>query len=136
MTKIPSNLITEFATLTDRMEQAIRDDERGKVLREINERQQAAAQRFLAAIFADRNGEKTVGQRGKDRRGFRPNSSLGRVYRCLAIRKHGINKKTLVRETGMSDKAVEVAIYKLRKQGYKIDCTRIGYQRPKYRLAS
>jgi len=79
MNKIPSKLLTEFATLTDRMEQAIRDDERGKVLREINERQQAAAQRFLAAIFADRNGEKSVGQRGKDRRGFRPNSSLGRV---------------------------------------------------------
>jgi len=58
MTKIPTNLITEFATLTDRMEQAIRDDERGQVLREINERQQAAAQRFLAAIFADRNGER------------------------------------------------------------------------------
>jgi hypothetical protein len=136
MAKLPTNLITEFATLTDRMEQAIRDDERGKVLREINERQQAAAQRFLAAIFEDRNGEKTVGQRGKDRRGFRPNSSLGRVYRCLACRNHGINKKTLVRETGMTDKAVEVAIYKLRKQGYKIECNRIGYQRPKYRLAS
>ena len=136
MTKLPTNLINDFATLTDRMERAIREDERATVLREINERQQAAAQRFLAAIFADRNGEKTVGQRGKDRRGFRPNSSLGRVYRCLASRKHGINKKTLVRETGMSDKAVEVAIYKLRKQGYKIECTRIGYVRPKYRLAS
>ena len=90
----------------------------------------------LVRLFSDRNGEKTVGQRGKSKRGFLTNSSLGRVYRCLAIRKYGINKKTLVRETGMSDKAVEVAIYKLRKQGYKIECTRIGYVRPKYRLAS
>jgi len=136
MTKIPTNLITEFATLTDRMEQAIRDDERGQVLREINERQQAAAQRFLAAIFADRNGEKTVGQRGKDRRGFRPNSALARVYRCLASRKHGINIRTISRECGMTEKAVRNAVFRLRQGGYSIACDRVGYQRPKYRLAS
>ena len=44
MTKIPTNLINDFATLTNRIEQAVRDDERATVLRELNQRQQEAAQ--------------------------------------------------------------------------------------------
>jgi len=76
------------------------------------------------------------GERGTDKRPFRPNSSLARVYRTLAARRHGVNIATLSRESGLTKKAVQMAVYKLRKHGYRIECKRAGYQRPKYRLAS
>jgi hypothetical protein len=57
---------------------------------------------------------KTRGQRGKDKRPFRPNSPLARIYRTLASRK----------------------IHRLRGQGYEIVSVRRGYRLPKYRLAS
>ena len=76
------------------------------------------------------------GERGADKRAFRPNSSLARVYRTLAARKHGINIKTLARESGLSIRGVSNAVHRLRQHGYKIVVNREGYQRPKYRLAS
>jgi len=76
------------------------------------------------------------GERGADKRAFRPNSSLARVYRTLAARKHGINIKTLARESGLSIRGVSNAVHRLRQHGYKIVVNRAGYQRPKYRLAS
>lgn len=79
---------------------------------------------------------KTRGQRGKDRRPFRPNSPLARIYRTLASRKHGVNIRTLCRETGCDNKAVQNAIHRLRRHGYNIVCNRAGYRLPKYRLAS
>jgi len=76
------------------------------------------------------------GERGADKRPFRPNSSLAKLYRVLASRKTGVNIQTLARETGLTKKAVHMAIFKLRKHGYKIVAKREGYQRPKYKLAS
>lgn len=76
------------------------------------------------------------GERGTDKRPFRPNSSLAKLYRVLASRKTGVNIQTLSRETGLTKKAVAMAVYKLRKHGYKIVVDRAGYQRPKYKLAS
>jgi hypothetical protein len=76
------------------------------------------------------------GERGTDKRPFRPNSSLARVYRTLAARKHGINIKTLARESGLSIRGVSNAVHRLRQHGYKIVVNREGFQRPKYRLAS
>ena len=76
------------------------------------------------------------GERGADKRPFRPNSSLAKLYRVLASRKTGVNIQTLARETGLTKKAVHMAVYKLRKHGYSIVVKREGFQRPKYKLAS
>ena len=76
------------------------------------------------------------GERGTDKRPFRPNSSLARVYRTLAARKHGININTLARESGLSIRGVSNAVHRLRQHGYKIVVNREGFQRPKYKLAS
>lgn len=76
------------------------------------------------------------GERGADKRPFRPNSPLARIYRTLASRKHGININTLCRETGCDRKAVQNAIHRLRGHGYEIVSVRRGYRLPKYRLAS
>ena len=80
--------------------------------------------------------QKTRGQRGKDKRPFRANSPLARIYRTLASRKHGVNINTLCRETGCDRKAVQNAIHRLRGHGYEIVSVRRGYRLPKYRLAS
>ena len=76
------------------------------------------------------------GERGADKRPFRPNSSLAKLYRVLASRKTGVNIQTLARETGLTKKAIHMAVYKLRKHGYSIVVKREGFQRPKYKLAS
>ena len=143
MNKIPTNLINDFATLTDRIEQAVRDDERANVLREINERQQEAAQRFLAAIFADRNGEisglnlgDSAAKKLRQRRGFHADSKLGKLYRCLAYRKYAVTKATLCRESGMTPLSVYKGIQTLRRKGYEIE-TLSGYGvKRRYKLAS
>ena len=76
------------------------------------------------------------GERGTDKRPFRPNSPLARIYRTLASRNHAININTLCRETGCDKKAVQNAIHRLRGHGYQIETIRLGYRLPKYRLAS
>jgi len=143
MTKIPTNLINDFATLTDRMERAIREDERATVLQEINERQQAAAQRFLAAIFADRNGETSslnlgdqAAKKLRQRRGFHSDSKLGKLYRCLAYRKYAVTKNTLIRESGMTPLSVYKGIQTLRRKGYDIQTVAGHGIKRRYRLAS
>ena len=69
------------------------------------------------------------------KRRFHTNSTLGRLYRALAARKYGVNIRTLARESNLTERAVQNAVYRLRKQGYSIECNRIG-RLPKYRLAS
>ena len=76
------------------------------------------------------------GERGTDKRPFRANSPLARIYRTLASRKHGVNINTLCRETGCDRKAVQNAIHRLRGHGYEIVSVRRGYRLPKYKLAS
>ena len=70
------------------------------------------------------------------KRRFHADSSLGRLFRVLAKRKYGVNIRTLVRESGLSERGVQNAVHRLRQQGYNIQCNRAGYLRPKYRLAS
>ena len=123
---INPELIKEFMRLSDNFEQDIRKDERRRV-------REMLLEKIAAETDPQRRG---VGKRGKDKRSFRPNSSLARVYRCLASRKHGVNIKTLSRESGLTISAVRNSINRLRTSGYSIRCDRVGYQRPKYRLAS
>jgi len=122
---IPIELVAELSNLADRIEQAIRKDERRKV-----------REQLLAGLSETDGQQRGIGQRGKDRRPFRANSPLARVYRCLASRKHGINIRTIARESGLDQRAVQNAVHRLRKHGYSIQCNRAGYLRPKYRLAS
>ena len=92
---IPIELVAELSNLADRIEQAIRKDERRKV-----------REQLLAGLSETDGQQRGIGQRGKDRRPFRANSPLARVYRCLARRKYGINMQTLVRESGLDQRAV------------------------------
>ena len=98
-------------------------------------------QEFGTGVATGMHGEPLAtarrrGERGKDKRPFRPNSSVAKLYRVLGRRKTGVNIQTLARETGLTKKAVHMAVYKLRKHGYNIVVKREGYQRPKYKLAS
>lgn len=123
---INPELLRDLSFVADRIELAIRKDERRKVREQLLER-----------IAAETDPQRRdIGKRRKDKRPFRPNSSLARVYRVLASRKHGINIQTIARESGLSIKAVRNSVHRLRSTGYSIRCDRVGYQRPKYRLAS
>ena len=79
MTNIPAKLVAEFATISDRIEEAIRQDERHKLL------QRMAAdtkieRRDLRALILGIQRRKSFGSGGD----FMPTSKLGKLYRCLA----------------------------------------------------
>ena len=76
------------------------------------------------------------GERGPDQRNWRQGSKLHKLFRAMATRKHGLNIKSLARESGMSEQSVHQGIKQLRGEGYKIVCDRKGFRRPKYKLAS
>lgn len=76
------------------------------------------------------------GERGPDRKTWRQGSKLHKLFRAMATRKHGLNIKSLARESGMTEQSVHQAIKKLRADGYQIVCNRKGLRRPKYKLAS
>jgi len=76
------------------------------------------------------------GERGRDQRTFRQGSKLHKLFRAIATRKHGLNIKSLARESGMTEQSVHQGIKQLRGEGYKIVCDRKGLRRPKYKLAS
>jgi len=76
------------------------------------------------------------GERGADKRIWRQGSKLHKLFRAMATRKHGLNIKSLARESGMTESSVHQAIKKLRADGYQIVCDRKGLRRPKYKLAS
>ena len=76
------------------------------------------------------------GERGPDRKTWRQGSKLHKLFRAMATRKHGLNIKSLARESGMTEQSVHQAIKQLRGAGYKIVCDRKGLRRPKYKLAS
>ncbi len=111
MSNIPSKLVADFAEITNRIEEAIRQDERHKVLTQLSKE-----------LFADKNGEKTrhAAKSVRQRRGFHSGSKLGKLYRCLATRTYAVNKDTLVRETGMTKGSVYQGIATLREKGYEI----------------
>lgn len=76
------------------------------------------------------------GERGADKKAWRQGSKIHKLFRAIATRKHGLNIKSLARESGMTENGVHQAIKRLREDGYKIVCHRKGLQRPKYKLAS
>lgn len=129
MSNIPPKLIKEFATITSRIEEAIRMDERHNILTRMAAEREADARRFLADIFSDRNGEQTRIKRPK------PNSKLGRLFGCLASRTYAVNRDTLVRHSGMTPVSVHQGIQQLRQRGYTIECNRQG-TKPKYKLVA
>ena len=125
---------THITELCDQLVAAVRQDIRQELTAKLREE-------FGTGVATGMHGEplqpvRRRGERGADKRPFRPNSSLAKLYRVLASRKTGVNIQTLARETGLTKKAVHMAVYKLRKHGYQIVVKREGYQRPKYKLAS
>ena len=129
MFNLPSKLRADLHSIEARIEEAIRMDERHNILTRMASEREADARRFLADIFADRNGEQTRIKRPK------PNSKLGRLHGCLASRTYGVNRDTLVRLSGMTPVSVHQGIQQLRQRGYTIECNRQG-TKPKYKLVA
>ncbi len=127
MSNIPSKLVADFADITNRIEEAIRQDERQKVLTQLSKE-----------LFADKNGEKTreAARSVRQRRGFHANSKLGKLYRCLARRTYAVTKNTLIRETGMTKASVYQGISTLREKGYKVETVFRKGAKSAYKLAS
>ena len=131
MTNIPAKLIAEFATLTGRIEEAVRQDERHKLLQR------------MAAEYQDRNGETSslnlgdsAAKKLRQRRGFHADSKLGKLYRCLAYRSYAVTKNTLCRESGMTPLSVYKGIQTLRRKGYDIQTVSGHGIKRRYKLAS
>jgi biotin operon repressor len=131
MTNIPAKLIAEFATLTGRIEEAVRQDERQKLLQR------------MAAEYQDRNGETSslnlgdsAAKKLRQRRGFHSGSKLGKLYRCLAYRSYAVTKNTLCRESGMTPLSVYKGIQTLRRKGYNIQTVAGHGIKRRYKLAS
>jgi len=131
MTNIPAKLIAEFATLTGRIEEAVRQDERHKLLQR------------MAAEYQDRNGETSslnlgdsAAKKLRQRRGFHADSKLGKLYRCLAYRSYAVTKNTLCRESGMTPLSVYKGIQTLRRKGYQIETVSGHGLKRRYKLAS
>jgi biotin operon repressor len=143
MFNLPSKLRADLQSIEARIEGAIRMDERHNILTRMASEREADARRFLADIFADRNGETVTGGRIEDdivllrqRRGFHANSKLGKLYRCLASRTYAVTKNTLARESGMTNKSVYQGISTLRGKGYKIESVFGKGSKARYKLAS
>ncbi len=139
MFNLPQTLRADLHNIEARIEEAIRQDERQKILSQIADREQ----RLLNVIFADRNGETSslnlgtsAAKKLRQRRGFHATSKLGKLYRCLAYRSYAVTKNTLMRESGMSKQSVYQGIATLREKGYKIDTVFNKGAKARYRLAS
>jgi len=131
MFNLPSKLRSDLHSIEARIEEAIRQDERHNILTRMVTEREADSRRFLADIFADRNGEQTVSRVKRPK----PNSKLGRLHGCLASRTYGVNRDTLVRLSGMTLASVQKGIQELRERGYTIECNRRG-NKPKYKLVA
>ena len=127
MSNIPTKLVAEFAELTNRIEEAIRQDERHRVLTQLSKE-----------LFVDKNGEKTreAARSVRLRRGFHSGSKLGKLYRCLASRTYAVTKNTLMCDTGMTTGGVYQGIAKLRGKGYKIDAVFGNGSKARYKLVA
>lgn len=127
---------THITELCDQLVAAVRQDIRQELTAKLREEFGTGVATGMHGEPINQSRQKTRGQRGPDRRPFRPNSTLARVYRTLAARRHGVNIKTLARESGLTVRGVQNAVHRLRKHGYSIVVKREGFQRPKYKLAS
>jgi biotin operon repressor len=138
MFNLPPKLRADLISIEGRIEEAIRMDERHNILTRMASEREADARRFLADIFADRNGEQTSGaaKSFRQRRGFHSGSKLGKLYRCLASRTYAVTKNTLARESGMTNKSVYQGISTLRGKGYKIESVFGRGSKARYKLAS
>ena len=65
----------------------------------------------------------------------RAGSKLHKLYRALVRRSYGVNRDTLVRETGMTPLSLAKAIQDLRQRNFRVVCERRG-RKPKYRLVA
>lgn len=65
----------------------------------------------------------------------RAGSKLHKLYRALVRRSYGVNRDTLVRETGMTPMSLAKAIQDLRRRKFTVVCERRG-RKPKYRLVA
>jgi len=126
MFNLPEKLRADLHSIEARIEEAIRQDERQKLLQR------------MAAEYKDRNGEQTSGavQSIQQRRGFHSGSKLGKLYRCLASRTYAVTKNTLARESGMTSQSVYQGISTLRGKGYKIESVFGRGSKARYKLAS
>ena len=126
MFHLPSKLRADLHSIEAQIEEAIRQDERQKLLQR------------MAAEYKDRNGEQTSGavQSVRLRRGFHSGSKLGKLYRCLASRTYAVTKNTLARESGMTSQSVYQGISTLRGKGYKIESVFGRGSKARYKLAS
>ena len=143
MFNLPSKLRADLHSIEARVEEAIRQDERHKLLQQLAKEggdhlkeqiRQEQYQKHLTAIadiFADRKGEQTVSRVKRPK----PNSKLGRLHGCLASRTYAVNRDTLVRHSGMTPVSVHQGIQQLRQRGYTIECNRQG-TKPKYKLVA
>ena len=138
MFNLPQTLRADLHNIEARIEEAIRQDERHKVLTQLATEREAGARAFLDAVFADRNGEQTdkAAKSVRQRRGFHTNSKLGKLYRCLASRTYAVTKNTLARESGMTNKSVYQGISTLRGKGYKIESVFGRGSKARYKLAN
>lgn len=126
MFNLPEKLRADLHSIEARIEEAIRQDERQKLLHR------------MAAEYKDRNGEQTSGaaKSVRQRRGFHSGSKLGKLYRCLASRTYAVTKNTLARESGMTNRSVYQGISTLRGKGYKIESVFGRGSKARYKLAS
>jgi len=131
MFNLPETLRADLHSIEARIEEAIRQDERHKLLHR------------MAAEYQDRNGETSGLNLGDSaaksvrlRRGFHASSKLGKLYRCLAYRTYAVTKNTLMRESGMTEKGVYQGISTLRGKGYKIESVFGRGSKARYKLAS
>ena len=131
MFNLPQTLRADLHNIEARIEEAIRQDERQKLLQR------------MAAEYQDRNGETSslnigdsAAKKLRQRRGFHASSKLGKLYRCLASRTYAVTKNTLCRESGMTEKGVYQGIAKLRSHNYQIETIFGKGSKARYRLAS
>jgi len=125
---IPTELVTELATLADRIEQAIRKDERRKVREQLLEKISAETGQQRRGLYR--------GDRGKDKRKLRSGTKLQALYRALHRRNYPVTRVTLQRESGLEGWAFYEGIATLRQRGFDIKTLRTGRPKPKYQLAS
>jgi len=154
MFNLPQTLRAELHSIEGRIEEAIRQDERQKLLQRMAKeggdlREQIRQEQYqkhltaIADLFVDRNGEisslnlgDSAAKKLRQRRGFHASSKLGKLYRCLASRTYAVTKNTLARESGMTNKSVYQGISTLRGKGYKIESVFGKGSKARYKLAS
>ena len=97
---------THITELCDQLVAAVRQDIRQELTAKLREEFGTGVATGMHGEPINQARQRTRGQRGADKRPFRPNSSLAKLYRVLAVVRYGVNIQTLARETGLTKKAV------------------------------